>query len=240
MGSSDVHVEIVTLFPEVFRAYLEVGMIGRAVASGSLSVGLRDLRAHGKGRHLSVDDTPYGGGSGMLLRVDCVVECLEAAERDMGERGRRILLTPQGERFHQKHAARLAGEPRLVLVCGRYEGFDERARHYVDEELSLGDFVMTGGELAALAVLDATARLLPDVLGNDESALEESHGDALGGLLEYPHYTRPAEFRGERVPEILTSGDHAKIRAWRLEQARARTAARRPDLALRAEEKARS
>lgn len=225
-----MRVAIVTLFPEVFGPYLEVGMVGRAVAAGSLSVHLHNLREHGKGKHLSVDDTPYGGGSGMVLRVDCVVDCLEATERALGERGRRVLLTPQGERFHQRHAERLAREPALVLVCGRYEGFDERVRGYVDEELSLGDFVMTGGELAALSVLDATTRLLPEVLGNDESALEESHSDALFGGLEYPHYTRPAEFRGAKVPEVLTSGDHAKIRAWRLDEARARTRARRPDL----------
>ena len=164
----------------------------------------------------------------MVLRVDCLVDCLEAVEAEVG-RGRRILLSPQGRRFDQSVARELSGQPALTLICGRYEGFDERFRGYVDDELSLGDFVMSGGELAAMAVIDACSRLVPGVLGNVDSLAEESHSPDTGGRLEYPHYTRPASFRGEEVPEVLLSGNHAAIAAWRREQSEARTDARRGD-----------
>jgi tRNA (guanine37-N1)-methyltransferase len=227
-----VRVDIVTLFPELFDQFLATSFIGRAIAGGELEVRRRSPREHGLGRHRSVDDTPYGGGSGMVMRVDVLVACMEAldAEADAnGEpRARRILLTPQGRPFAQAAAVRLAAEPALMLVCGRYEGFDERIRAFVDEEISLGDFVMTGGEVAAMAVVEATVRLVPGVLGNAESIREESHGEE--GLLEYPQYTRPAEFRGRAVPEVLAGGNHAEIARWRREQALARTEARRPDL----------
>ena len=169
-----------------------------------------------------------------------IVACLEALDAEAAQEGkpraRRVLLTPQGRPFVQATATSFSAQPALVLICGRYEGFDERVRSFVDEELSLGDFVMTGGEVAAMAVVEATVRLLPGVLGNEESTHEESHGE--GGLLEYPHYTRPAEFRGQNVPEILSSGNHAKVAMWRAEQSLERTRTRRPDLAARLPNKA--
>lgn len=225
--------DVVTLFPELVEAFAATSLVGRAVESGRIQIRPRDLRDFGVGRHRSVDDTPYGGGSGMVMRVDCVVACLESLDADApnGVRARRVLLTPQGRRFDQTIAHELVGHPALALVCGRYEGFDERVRAHVDDEISLGDFVMTGGEIAAMAVIEATARLLPGVLGNDASSTEESHSPTTGGLLEYPHYTRPATFRDASVPEVLTSGDHAKIARWRRAESEARTLARRPDLA---------
>jgi tRNA (guanine37-N1)-methyltransferase len=227
-----VQVAIVTLFPELFTQFFRTSLMGRASDGGVVSVHYEDLRKHGLGKHLSVDDTPYGGGSGMVMRADCVVAAMEAASEALGpgEPVHRILLTPQGKRFTQADARRLAEKPRLSLTCGRYEGFDERVRSFVDEELSLGDFVVTGGELPAMCMLEAVIRLLPGVLGNDDSAREESFSEQCGGLLEYPHYTRPVSFRGQDVPEILRSGDHAKIKRWREEQAQARSAARRPEL----------
>jgi tRNA (guanine37-N1)-methyltransferase len=226
-----MQVAVVTLFPELMQAFLATSLIGRAISQGTLSVVVEPLREHGLGRHLSVDDAPYGGGSGMVLRVDCVVSAIEAAERRLaaGVRPTRVLLTPQGRRFDQAMARELAAVHSFILVCGRYEGFDERVRGFVDRELSLGDFVLGGGEVAAMAVIEACARLVPGVLGNEASSREESFGEE-PGLLEYPQYTRPAEFRGHGVPEVLKSGDHPRIRAWRREQARIRTRERRPDL----------
>ncbi|MBK6516631.1 MAG: tRNA (guanosine(37)-N1)-methyltransferase TrmD [Polyangiaceae bacterium] len=225
---------IVTLFPELFGPFLQTSMVGRALELGAAKARLVELRSFGLGKHKSVDDTPYGGGSGMVLRVEPVVAALESLDEAAAAAGEppahRVLLTPQGARFVQQSARSLAGRPHVALVCGRYEGFDERVRTYVHEELSLGDFVMTGGEVAAMAIIEATVRLLPNVLGNEASTASESFSDALFGALEYPQYTRPAEFRGAAVPAILTSGDHAKIDAWRREQSRERTAARRPDL----------
>lgn len=223
--------DLVTLFPELFAPFLSTSIVGRAVTSGALEVHTKSPREFGIGRHRSVDDTPYGGGSGMVMRVDCIVACLEALDAEAPAiRGHRVLLTPQGARFSQASAAALASRPRVALICGRYEGFDERVRSFVDEELSLGDFVLTGGEVAAMAVIDACARLLPGVLGNAASAEHESHSPAMGGLLEYPQYTRPVEFRGMRVPEVLQNGNHAAIEAYRRAEAERRTEARRPDL----------
>jgi tRNA (guanine37-N1)-methyltransferase len=165
----------------------------------------------------------------MVMRVDCIVLCLEALDEGVA-RGHRVLLSPQGARFDQRRASSLAALPALTLICGRYEGVDERVRAFVDEELSLGDFVMSGGEVAAMAIIDACARQLPGVLGNPASLDEESHSPATGGLLEYPHYTRPAEFRGLGVPAVLQGGNHQAIAEWRREQARARTRERRPDI----------
>ncbi len=230
-----MRVDIVTLFPELFETFLTTSFVGKATLNGQLETRLRSPRDFGLGKHKSVDDTPYGGGSGMVMRVDVIVACLEALDAEAAEQGkpraRRVLLTPQGRPFVQSIATTFSAEPALVLICGRYEGFDERVRSFVDDEISLGDFVMTGGEVAAMAVVEATVRLLPGVLGNEESTHEESHGE--GGLLEYPHYTRPAEFRGQAVPEILSSGNHAKVAAWRAEQSLERTRTRRPDLAAR-------
>jgi tRNA (guanine37-N1)-methyltransferase len=225
-------VSIVTLFPELFAPFLVTSFVGRAIEAGILQVKLEPLRSHGLGKHASVDDTPYGGGSGMVMRVDCLVAAMENAERELGEqRAHRVLLTPQGRRFDQAMAIELAAYPSNLLICGRYEGFDERIRGFVDAELSLGDFVLTGGEVAAMAVVEACVRLLPGVLGNADSVREESFSPACGGLLEYPQYTRPQSFRGHEVPEVLRSGDHAKIAAWRKQRALERTHARRPDLA---------
>jgi tRNA (guanine37-N1)-methyltransferase len=197
-----------------------------------MAVRTRSPREYGLGKHRSVDDTPYGGGSGMVMRVDVMVATMESLDGDApdGVRARRVLLTPQGRKLDQAKVLELAGRDAVMLVCGRYEGFDERIRSHVDEEISLGDFVMTGGEVAAMAIIDACSRLLPGVIGNEASTIDESHSPDTGGLLEYPHYTRPAEFRGARVPEVLSGGNHAEIARWRREQAIARTKERRPDL----------
>ncbi len=230
---------VVTLFPELFAPFLALGMVGRGVASGALRVRTKSPRDFGLGRHKSVDDTPYGGGSGMVMRVDCIVACLEALDAEAfgddapsgdGARAHRVLLCPQGAPFRQAKAHEMVARGHVALVCGRYEGFDDRVRGFVDEEVSLGDFVMSGGEVAAMAVVDACARLVPGVLGNAASAEHESHSVALGGLLEYPQYTRPVEFRGLRVPEVLQGGNHAAIDAWRRAEAERRTRERRPDL----------
>jgi len=228
---------VVTLFPELFAPFFTTSFVGRAVTDGVLAVHLEALREHGLGVHRAVDDTPYGGGSGMVMRPDCVVQAMESAEAALARlpggpaRPHRVLLTPQGRVFDQKVARRLSERSALVLVCGRYEGFDERVRSFVDLEISLGDFVLAGGEVAAMAVVEATARLVPGVLGNQESARVESFSASNRGLLEFPQFTRPLEYRGLSVPEVLRGGNHAQIDAWRAEQALARTRLRRPDLA---------
>jgi tRNA (guanine37-N1)-methyltransferase len=215
--------EVVTLFPELFGPVLASGVLGRAVERGVVSVELHDLRAHGIGRHRSVDDTPYGGGAGMVLRP----EPLAAAIKPLREAGVPvILLDPAGERLNDALARELAAEPRLALVCGRYEGFDERVRSLVDREVSIGDFVLTGGELPAMVVIDAVSRFVPGVIDPASSA-----GDSFaGGLLEHPQFTRPEEFEGVRVPSILLSGHHADVESWRRREALRRTVERRPDL----------
>ncbi len=230
-----MRVAVVTLFPELFTEFSRTSFVGRAVERGVLSLHFEQLREHGLGNHRSVDDTPYGGGSGMVMRPDSVVAAMDAAEAALGAgtRPRRILLTPQGRPLDQARARTLSDTPAFVLVCGRYEGFDERVRYFADEELSVGDFVLTGGEVAAMCVIESSVRLLPGVLGNEDSVREESFSIACGGLLEYPQFTRPAQFRGYDVPELLRSGDHQKVAAWRKKQAGARSQARRPDLTRR-------
>ena len=232
-----MRVEVVTLFPELFENFSKISFVGRGIERDILQLRFQSPRDFGLGKHKAVDDTPYGGGSGMVMRFDVLVSAFEALDAKAAEenlpRARRVLLTPQGRRFDQAIAARLAQEPALMLICGRYEGFDERVRSFVDEEVSLGDFVMTGGEVAAMAIIEATVRLLPGVLGNEASTHEESHAPATGGMLEYPQYTRPVEFRGQRVPEILQGGHHANIEKWRREQSLTRTTERRPDLLQR-------
>lgn len=217
--------DIFTLFPEAFDWFRAQRSVTNAVAEGNelRLINYRDTTPISAGK---VDDSPYGGGAGMVLRVDVVDAALEATYG--AERPRIVLLSPTGPVLSDAIADELIAEPHLALLCGRYEGFDERVRGIVHEEISLGDFVMTGGEVCAMAIVEATVRLLPGVLGNAESAREESHAE--DGLLEYPHYTRPAEFRGQKVPEMLSSGNHAKIAAWRREQALERTRTRRPDL----------
>ncbi len=224
-----MRINVVTLFPELFEPFLATSLVRRAVEIGQLDPRLEPLRKHGLGKHLSVDDTPYGGGAGMVLRVDCIDAALCAAEGEKG-RSHRVLMTPQGAPFRQATAAGLVARSDVTLVCGRYEGFDERVRSIVDQEISLGDFVLAGGEVAAMAVIECCIRLLPGVLGNVDSAREESFGEESGGILEYPQYTRPAVFQGMAIPEVLASGDHRRIAEWRRESALERTRARRPDL----------
>jgi tRNA (guanine37-N1)-methyltransferase len=235
-SAARLDVAIVTLFPELFSTFLRTSFVHRAIAEQRLSVCLEYLREHGLGRHRSVDDTPYGGGAGMVMRVDCVLAAIEAAEQRLGAtpKAHRVLLTPQGRPFEQSAARQLAARGKVVFVCGRYEGFDERTRSFVDEEISLGDFVLTGGEIPAMAVIEACIRMLPGVLGNERSSEDESFSEARDGLLEYPQYTRPVEFRGLEVPDVLRGGNHAKIEQWRRSQSQERTLVRRPDLMSRA------
>ncbi|HWV37847.1 MAG TPA: tRNA (guanosine(37)-N1)-methyltransferase TrmD [Vulgatibacter sp.] len=224
--------EVLTLFPRLVEAPLRESILGKAIQRGLVEVRVRDIRDHAHDKHHVTDDTPYGGGAGMVMKPEPLVEAIEAAKEGMDGPCRVVLLDPVGRRFDQALARELHAAGRAVLVCGRYEGYDERVRSYVDEEISLGDFVLTGGELAALCVVDACARLVPGVLGNEESAGAESFEE---GLLEYPQYTRPPEFRGAKVPEVLLSGDHAKIARWRRKQALLRTKERRPDLLAKLE-----
>jgi tRNA (guanine37-N1)-methyltransferase len=224
---------VVTIFPEVFSSLLATSLLGRAVESGLVAIDFIDPRDFTSDPHRRLDDTPYGGGSGMVMEVEPVVAALESIPPSPGTGGSapaaplRVLLCPQGEPLRQRHLERLAKASHVVLVCGRYEGVDERIRDFVDLELSLGDFVLAGGEVAAMAVLDGTARLVPGVIGNADSLEDESH---VAGLLEYPQYTRPRSYRGREVPEILLSGDHERIRTWRARQRLLRTRTRRPDL----------
>ena len=218
-------IDVLTLFPGMFPGPLDESIIKRACDSGRLRLGIRDLRDYTHDRHRKVDDRPFGGGPGMLMKPEPLFEAVE----DMrGEKTRIILTSPAGRPFRQEIARELASEEHLLLICGSYEGFDERVRECLaDDELSIGDYVLTNGALPAMVIIDTVTRLLPGVLGDDESSVDESFSD---GLLEYPQYTRPAEFRGMRVPEVLLSGDHASIERWRREQARLRTGQRRPDL----------
>jgi tRNA (guanine37-N1)-methyltransferase len=227
-----MHVGVVSLFPSLIEAFAATSIVGRAIEAELIALHIEDLRSHGVGKYKSVDDTPYGGGSGMVLRVDCVMAAMEAAEVALAapQRPLRILLTPQGQRFDQRLAERVHAHGAFILTCGRYEGFDERVRQYVDLEISLGDFVLAGGEVAAMAVVEATARLVPGVLGNRQSSQIESFSASNRGLLEFPQFTRPLEYRGAQVPEVLRGGNHAEIERWRAEQALARTQLRRPDL----------
>jgi tRNA (guanine37-N1)-methyltransferase len=225
-----VLVDIVTIFPEYFTSPLAAGLLGKAGERGLVRVRLHDLRTWAADRHRSVDDAPFGGGAGMVMLPGPWFEALDALQADGPAHV--VLLAPDGRRFDQATAARLAGEPRLVLCCGRYEGIDERVRTRVDEVLSIGDFVLAGGEAAALVVLDAVARLVPGVMGNAASAADESFA---AGLLEHPQYTRPAVYRGLEVPAVLRSGDHGAIARWRHDQAVERTRRLRPDLLDRAD-----
>jgi tRNA (guanine37-N1)-methyltransferase len=218
---------VITLFPEMFAA-LDAGLIGRARQQGIITVQTHNLREHGLGNYRQVDDTPYGGGSGMVMRPEPIASAIDAATT--ARPGLlKILMTPQGERFDQPMAREfVAHRDGLLFIAGRYEGVDERIHDLVDREISIGDYVLSGGEMAAMVVIEAVARLVPGVVGNPESLEEESFGH--GNLLEYPQYTRPEEFRGMRVPEILLSGDHGRIRAWREAEALRRTTRRRPEL----------
>lgn len=218
--------DVLTLFPPMIRGYAAQSIVGKAIERGLVELTITDIRDFADGKHRTTDDSPYGGGAGMVMKVEPLVAAIEQARSRLPD-APVLLMSPRGPIFDQTRAHALAAKGSMVLVCGRYEGVDERALKYVDGEISLGDFVLTGGELAALCVLDAVARLVPGVLGNAESALAESFEH---GLLEHPHYTRPAEFRGGGVPAALQSGDHARIERWRRWQALKLTQARRPDL----------
>ncbi len=223
-----MHIALVTLFPEMFAAVSDHGVTGRAVDQDVVALSLHNPRDFTVDKHRTVDDRPYGGGPGMLMKIEPLQQAIAAAKAEAGGDPKVIYLSPQGQRFDHGKAMQLAQEQALVLVAGRYEGVDERLINaQVDEELSIGDYVLSGGELAAMVVVDAVTRQLPGVLGHELSAQEDSYAN---GLLDCPHYTRPEEFEGEAVPDVLLSGDHEKIRRWRLQQALGRTYERRPDL----------
>ena len=223
-------IEVVTLFPEMIRQVMEFGVTGRAVKRGLLSVGTEDPRAHTSDVHRTVDDRPYGGGPGMVMKPEPLCAAIAAAAARVPAGSRRIYLSAQGRKFDQAYAEALKSEPGVVLVAGRYEGIDERViATSIDEELSVGDYVLSGGELPALMVIDAVARLMDGALNDARSSVEESFAD---GLLDWPHYTRPVEYAGLTVPQVLQGGDHERIRRWRLREALGRTWRRRPDLLL--------
>ncbi len=222
-----MRIDVLTIFPSCFEGILEVGMVRRARQAQLLKVNLVDLRDFTQDRHRTVDDRPYGGGEGMVMKPEPIFEAVESltAERDSCHV---VLLSPQGKTFSQRTAQRLASQTHLVVICGRYEGIDQRvADHLVDEEISLGDYILSGGEIGGMALIDSVARLIPGVVGNPSSVLDESF---MHGLLDYPHFTRPAEFRGWKVPDVLLSGDHGRIRKWRQDEAFNKTRERRPDL----------
>jgi tRNA (guanine37-N1)-methyltransferase len=219
--------DVLTLFPELFSSFLKETILGRAVKAGLVDIRLVNIRSFAKGRHLVTDDTPFGGGQGMVMKPGPISRALESIERTE-DRSRVLLLSPQGRTFDQPLAWDLSRMEQLILICGRYEGVDERIRTAcIDMELSIGDYVLSGGETAAMVVIDAVSRLVPGVLGGEKSTQEDSFED---GLLEYPQYTRPRVFKNQEVPEILLSGDHEKIRVWRRTQSLKRTLEKRPDL----------
>jgi tRNA (guanine37-N1)-methyltransferase len=226
-----IRFDILTVFPEMFVSPLDCSLLKKARESHLIDVRVHDIRLYAQDRHRMTDDAPYGGGGGMVMKVEPIDRALRdirAGEKD----GMTVLLTPQGEPFNQRTAEELAERPRLVLICGHYEGVDERVRvHLADREISIGDYVLTGGELPAMVVVDAVARLIPGVLGNADSASRDSHAT---GLLEHPHYSRPAEYRDWRVPDVLLSGNHREIDRWRRKESLRRTQLRRPDLLAKA------
>lgn len=227
--------DVLTLFPGLFAGFLSESLLSKARARGLLQVEVHDLRDWSRDKHHKVDDRPYGGGPGMVIRVEPVVECVEQVRGRAGEPGRLLLMTPQGRRLDQRLVEDLATSPRLLLLCGRYEGFDQRVVDILEpEEVSIGDYVLNGGEVAAMAVIEAVMRLVPGVLGDENSSREDSFS-LDGGWLESAQYTRPREYRGHVVPEILLSGNHDQIARWRHEQSRGRTQQRRGDLLARSE-----
>lgn len=225
-----MRIDILSLFPDMFQATLGESIVGRAQDDGFLDINVTDFRQYTTDKHNHVDDAPFGGGAGMLLQAQPIFDAMAAIDKQTADRypkGRVILMDPAGRRFDQKYAMELAQEEHLTFICGHYEGYDERIRHLVTDEASLGDYVLTGGELAAMVMIDATVRFVPGVLGNQASPMGDSFSN---GLLEYPQYTRPADFCGMKVPEVLTSGNHQKIKEWRMRQSLKRTLERRPDL----------
>ena len=225
-----MRIDILSLFPDMFDATLGQSIVGRAQDDGFVDIKVTDFRQYTTDKHRHVDDAPFGGGAGMLLQAQPIFDAMDAIEqetKDTYPKGRVILMDPAGRRFDQDFAMELALEEHLTFICGHYEGYDERIRQLVTDEASLGDYVLTGGELAAMVMVDATVRFVPGVLGNMSSPMGDSFSN---GLLEYPQYTRPADFRGMKVPEVLTSGNHEKIREWRMRESLKRTLERRPDL----------
>lgn len=221
-------IDVLTLFPEMFTGVLGSSILNKAKEKEAASYNVVNFREYSDSKHGVVDDYPYGGGAGMVLKAQPIFDAVEDLQTKSAAKPRVILLCPQGERFTQKKAEELAKEKHLIFVCGHYEGYDERIReHVVTDEISLGDYVLTGGELGAMVVIDAVVRLLPGVLGNEDSPVKDSYSS---GLLEHPHYTRPADFRGMKVPETLTSGNHKLIEEWRMKESLRRTWNRRPDL----------
>jgi tRNA (guanine37-N1)-methyltransferase len=230
MSDPKLDFEILTLFPELFDSFLTASLLGKAIEGGLVAVTRTNPRDFGVGKHRSVDDSPYGGGPGMVMRPEPLAAAVEAVEAARGP-CHRILLSPQGRLFDQPMAEALAQRPRILLMCGRYEGIDDRVTAmFAHDVVSIGDYVLSGGEVAAAVIVEAVSRLVPGVIGKNESTVDESHA---AGRLEYPHYTRPPEFRGASVPEVLLSGDHAAIEAWRRRESLRRTLARRPDLVER-------
>jgi len=223
--------DILSIFPEMFTFLIDYGIVGRAVERGKLKINVVNIRDFGEGPHLMTDDRPFGGGDGMVMKSEPIFRTLESIPKLKGKR-KVVLLTPQGQLFDQSIALSLSKLQQIILVCGRYEGVDERVRsRYVDMEISIGDYILTGGELPAMIIVEAVSRLIPGILGGDRSHLEESFEDC---LLEYPQYTRPRVFKGDEVPPVLLSGDHKKIRLWRRAQSIKRTLEKRPDLLERA------
>jgi tRNA (guanine37-N1)-methyltransferase len=232
-----MRVDILTLFPEMFESPLNCSMIKRAQETHIVQIILTNIRDFARDKYRKVDDKPYGGGPGMVMMPGPVFACFEHVQNLWPEKGRVILLTPQGQKFDQRKAAELSKENRLILISGKYEGFDERIRVGLEaEQISIGDYVLSGGELAAMVIIDAVIRLLPGVLGDEDSAKDDSFSESAGGGLEYPQYTRPEVFRGLKVPEVLLSGDHKKIADWRRQQALERTQKWRPDLLKKSKE----
>ncbi|SDW00595.1 tRNA (Guanine37-N(1)-) methyltransferase [Marininema mesophilum] len=220
--------DVLTLFPEMFTGFFSSSIMKRAIAKGLITASAINFRDYTTDKHRTVDDTPYGGGGGMVLKPEPLFQAVEDLKRDQTESPRVLMMSPQGEPFTQHKAEELSTASQLIMLCGHYEGFDERVReHLVDEEISLGDYVLTGGELPAMVMIDSISRLLPGVLGNESSADEDSFST---GLLEYPQYTRPADFRGLKIPDVLLSGHHRQIEEWRRHESLRRTFHRRPDL----------
>jgi tRNA (guanine37-N1)-methyltransferase len=224
-----MHFDILTLFPQMFESPFQESMINRAIAQGLVSISIHNIRDYATDKHHMTDDTPYAGGGGMIMKPEPIFEAVEAVlGPDTQDSVPVLLLSPQGRLFTQEVAWELAAHPSIVLICGHYEGVDERVRqHLVSDEISIGDYVLTGGEIPAMVIVDAVSRLIPGVLGDPKAAARDSHAD---GLLEHPHYTRPAVFKGHAVPEVLVSGNHAAVALWRRQQALRRTFERRPDL----------
>ncbi len=226
-----MHIDVLTLFPEMFQGIFDLGIMKRAIEQKLVSLGVHNIRDYSHDKHHTVDDSPYGGGAGMVLKPEPIFEAVESIDKKKDTPI--ILLSPQGKLFTQRVAQELAGHSQLILICGHYEGVDERVReHLASNEISIGDYVLSGGELAAMVIIDSVFRLVPGVLGSEASPLDDSH---VGGLLEYPQYTRPPHYRDWPVPEVLLSGNHAQISRWRREQSIQRTLERRPELLTKVE-----